>query len=84
MAIYAKNITAEQRNWLEQYEIETGVEPMHQDDLDSGAMIWREVVRANVAWFESWASDTLLRIQRDVPGQADDVGGLWSGIGDPI
>lgn len=67
MAIYAKNITAEQRAWLEQYEKESTFEPIHQEALDSGEMSWRDVVQANVDWFESWSMDTLLRIQNNNP-----------------
>jgi len=67
MAIYAKKITDSQRAWLEQYESQTGVEPMHQDELDSGGMTWGDVVQANVDWFEAWSMDTLLRIQKNNP-----------------
>lgn len=73
MAIYAKNITAAQRVWLEQYEKETGVEPMHQEDLDSGQMQWNDAVQANVDWFESWSMDTLLRIQKNNPANLEDA-----------
>ncbi|MEE4916251.1 hypothetical protein V2K41_18425 [Pseudomonas alliivorans] len=67
MPIYAKKITVSQRAWLEQYESQTGVEPMHQDELDNGEMKWGDVVQANVDWFEAWSMDTLLRIQKTNP-----------------
>lgn len=67
MAIYAKKINQAQRAWLEQYEKETGMEPMHQDELDAGEMRWADVVKANVDWFEAWSMDTLGRIQKNNP-----------------
>lgn len=67
MAIFAKRISGAQRAWLEQYEKETGMEPMYQNELDDGDMQWEDVVQANVDWFEAWSMDTLLRIQKNDP-----------------
>lgn len=72
MAIMSTTSTPEQRAWLKQYEDQTGIEPMHQDELDSGAMSWGRLVQANVDWFEAWAMDTLLRIQRNNPADLED------------
>lgn len=72
MAITSSTATAAQRAWLEQYENETTFEPMHQAELDSGEMTWAQVAQANIDWFESWAMDAHLRIQKNNPADMDD------------
>lgn len=46
--IYAKRLNPRQRRLLQRYEDMTGIEPMHQDDLDNGKMTFRDVWRVNV------------------------------------
>lgn len=67
MAVFVKNVNGKQRAWLILYEKSTTFEPMHQDELDSGAMTFNEVARANIEWFEQWSGDAFLEITRDVP-----------------
>jgi hypothetical protein len=76
MPIFAKKINAAQRKWLQRYEEMTGFEPMHQDELDSGAMMFREVARRNVDWYEDHTSDMHLAIQRPIPGTGPTWGEL--------
>ncbi|KWW32314.1 hypothetical protein AU374_05914 [Cupriavidus metallidurans] len=71
MTIYAKKLTSEQSAWLEQYEKETGFEPMYQEDIDSGDKTFLEAAKANVRWFEEWSSDAHLRIAANIPGALD-------------
>jgi hypothetical protein len=56
VTIYGKKITTEQREWLKQYESDTGFEPMYQKDIDSGEKTFYEAARANVQWYESHTS----------------------------
>jgi hypothetical protein len=72
MAVYAKNITAEQAAWLKTYEDATGFEPIHQEELDSGELTFVEVVRLNVRWFEQFAEDAMHKIG-DAPGMIDAI-----------
>lgn len=57
MSIYAKKINGKQRAWLKSYEDDTGFEPMHQEDLDSGEMTFKEMARSNLRWFENWSQE---------------------------
>ena len=43
MAVYASNLTKEQRRLLESYEAITGFEPTHQEALDSGEISFLEM-----------------------------------------
>lgn len=72
MAVTSTKATAAQRAWLQQYEDQTGMEPMHQDELDSGEMSWNDLVQANVDWFEAWAMDCMRRIQKNNPASLED------------
>lgn len=72
MAITSTKATPAQRAWLKQYEDQTGVEPMHQEELDSGEMSWGALVQANVDWFEAWSMDTLGAIQKNNPADLED------------
>ncbi len=38
MAITSTKATDAQRAWLKQYEDQTGFEPLHQEEFDSGEM----------------------------------------------
>lgn len=73
MAIYSTIATDAQRAWLKQYEDKTGMEPLHQDELDNGEMTWTQLVQANVDWFESWAMDTMLAIQKNNPATLEEI-----------
>lgn len=73
MAIYCKNITAEQKTWLEKYERETGFEPLYQEDIDSGEKTFLEAALINVHWYEEHTSDVHLRIQRGIPGHDEAI-----------
>lgn len=72
MAITSTTATPEQRAWLQHYENACGFEPMHQEELDSGEMTFAQVYRANVDWFEAWATDALLAIQKKTPADFDE------------
>nr|WP_290467295.1 hypothetical protein [Pseudomonas fluorescens] len=72
MAITSTKATDAQRAWLEQYARETTFEPLHQGELDSGTMTWPEVAKANVDWFEFWAMDAHLAIQKNNPADLED------------
>ena len=56
MPIYAKRLNGKQRAALNQYERLTGVEPMGQEDLDSGAISFADLWRMNVKWIEDVAA----------------------------
>lgn len=64
--IYAKNITPEQRAWLQKYMNATGFEPMFQDELDSGEKTFSEVARWNLGWFENWMHDAFHQAEKGV------------------
>jgi len=64
--IYAKNITPEQRAWLQKYMDSTTFEPMHQEELTNGTMTFQEVAKANLAWFEMWMHDALQQAEQGV------------------
>ncbi|WP_095158326.1 hypothetical protein [Pseudomonas sp. Irchel 3E13] len=72
MPVYSTTATLEQRAWLQQYENTCGFEPMHQEELDSGEMTFAQVYRANVDWFEAWAADAHLAIQKNTPTDMDE------------
>lgn len=72
MPITSTKATPKQRNWLKQYESKSGFEPMHQDDLDSGDMTFAQVAQRNIDWFEAWAADTFLAIQKNNPSDDED------------
>ncbi len=67
MAIFARKVNGKQRAWLKKYEDETTFEPLYQEELDAGTMIFDEVVRANLDWFEDWSSEVFSRVSSDVP-----------------
>jgi len=58
VAIYCENVEGWQREWLENFEAETGFEPKLQDELDAGEVGFIEVATENVTWFENWMQDT--------------------------
>ncbi|MFL1480959.1 hypothetical protein [Pseudomonas grimontii] len=72
MPIHSTKASPAQRAWLEQYEKQSGFEPMHQNDLDSGEMTFAQVAQTNIDWFESWAADTHLAIQKNNPADLED------------
>ncbi len=72
MPITSTKANDAQRTWLKEYENKTGFEPMHQDELDSGEMTFAAVARANIDWFEAWASETHLAIQKNNPASFDE------------
>ena len=60
--------SAEQLRWCRMYEAETGW-PALMQDFESGSETFYEAARKSIGWFESWASDTLLRVTaRSIPG----------------
>lgn len=61
-----------QRVCIEQYKNQRGFEPLHQDELDCGDMTFAQVAQANIDWFEAWASDTHLSIQKNPADLEDD------------
>ncbi len=67
MSVYAKKINGKQRKWLLDYETHTSFEPMYQEQLDDGSMIFSEVAKANIKWFEDWSSGVIGLIS-DYPG----------------
>jgi hypothetical protein len=75
VTIYGKKITTEQREWLKQYESDTGFEPMYQKDIDSGEKTFYEAARANVQWYESHTSEIHQSIQRNIPGEDEALEG---------
>lgn len=50
------------------YEETTGFEPMHQEELDSGAMTFQEVRRSNIDWYDDHATDIYLKVSRSAKG----------------
>jgi hypothetical protein len=71
MAIYAKNITKAQREWLKLYQATTRWEPMHQDELTDGTMSFERVAKINVDWFENWMNDAHLAISSNIPEEKE-------------
>lgn len=71
MAIYATKVSPAEREWLEHYEKYTGVEPMFQNEIDSGAMTFHEVAQENIRWFEDWSGVVQRVISRNVPSDPD-------------
>lgn len=71
MAITSTKATPAQLAWLKQYENTSGFEPLYQDELDSGEMTFDQVARGNINWFESWAEDTRLAIQKNNPADQE-------------
>jgi len=67
--IFAKNITREQRAWLQKYMDATTFEPMYQEALTAGTMTFREVAQANLDWFETWMHDAFHAAEKDVPDE---------------
>ena len=72
MTIYCKKITKQQRQWLENYEAQTGFEPMYQDDIDSGNKTFLQAAKDNNRWYEDYSEDVLRRITHDIPGEHDE------------
>ncbi len=62
--IYAKNITAEQRKWLQNYMNVTTFEPLFQDELSDGTMTFEQVRKKNLGWFEMWSKDAYQQAER--------------------
>lgn len=62
MAIFARKLNGKQRAWCKKYERNTTFEPMYQEDLDSGEINFDNFAKANIGWFEDWASEMLLSI----------------------
>ena len=60
--------SAKQLRWCRMYEAETGW-PALMQDFESGSETFYEAARKSIGWFESWASDALLRVTaRSIPG----------------
>jgi len=60
--------TAEQLRWCRMYEAETGWAPL-MCDFENGNESFYEAARRSVGWFESWASNALLRVTaHSIPG----------------
>ncbi|NWD57228.1 hypothetical protein HX878_21090 [Pseudomonas veronii] len=83
MPITSTAATPAQRAWLEQYERTTTFEPIHQEELDNGEMTFAQVARANIDWFESWADDTHLAIQKNNPADQDWLDNLDKSLSPP-
>jgi hypothetical protein len=56
-AVYAKRLNGAQRRLLNQYVALCGFEPMGQDDLDAGALTFRELWNMNVGYLEDVLAD---------------------------
>ncbi|MDH4602424.1 MULTISPECIES: hypothetical protein [Pseudomonas syringae group] len=72
MSITSSKATPAQRAWLEQFERETSFDALHQDALDNGTMTWAQVAQANIDWFEFWAMDAHLAIQKNNPADLEE------------
>ena len=57
MTIYAKKLNGKQRAALQRMEQVSGVEPLYQDEIDSGEMKFKEVWSLNIQWLEDMVSD---------------------------
>lgn len=57
MAVYAKKINAAQRQAMMQFELISGFEFMHQDEIDSGEITFKDAWWRNQKWFEGVACD---------------------------
>ncbi len=68
MTIFAKSVTPAQKAWLVMYEETTGFEPMHQEELDSGAMTFQEVRRSNIGWYDDHTTDIFLKVSSSAKG----------------
>lgn len=76
MSVYAKKVTKKQREWLSNYEHETGFEAIAQEDIDSGERTFEEVARLNIRWFEDHSSDALLKVSNYPQSEADELSGI--------
>jgi hypothetical protein len=61
-----RRFTKEQRKWCENYEKETGFEPLMDDYLYGNERFFSAAIKS-VRWFEEWASDAHLNIGRGIP-----------------
>jgi hypothetical protein len=57
MPVFAKKLNSAQRRALRKFEEISGFEAMHQEELDTGEMTFREVWALNQQWFDLVASD---------------------------
>ena len=60
--------SAKQLRWCRMYEAETGW-PALMHEFEAGNETFYDAARKSIGWFESWASDALLRVtSRSIPG----------------
>ena len=56
--IYAKHLNGKQREALKKMEQTCGIEPLYQDELDSGEKTFKEIWNLNIQWLEDMVADT--------------------------
>jgi hypothetical protein len=64
MNLKNKRYTKKQRLWCENYQNETTFEPM-MGDYELGNENFSQAARKSVDWFDGWASDALLRCDKE-------------------
>jgi len=53
MSVFAKKINQQQRKFMIQFESVSGFEFMHQDEIDTGEMTFKDAYHSNIHWFDS-------------------------------
>lgn len=61
-------MTKTQKTWCKRYADETAFDPL-MDDFLEGNETFLFAAKKSVRWFEDWASDSLLNISKNYPGE---------------
>jgi len=57
MSIYAKKLSKKWRKCFEEFKDRSGLDPMYQNDIDSGQMTPREAWDMNLSWLRDWTEE---------------------------
>jgi len=67
MAVTSTTATPAQRAWAAALRKRDDLRPLRQEALDISFMTWDQMAKASVDWFEFWAMDAHLAIQKNNP-----------------
>jgi len=67
-----RGLTQQQKEWLQNYESQTLLEPLGLDEMAADPSTFDEWAKYNIEHFETFAADALHSIDRDVPYNDED------------
>lgn len=60
-------LTEEQKQWLEDFQSETGFDCMYIDEFEKGEISFDRLARRNFDWLRDWVYETITGLESTLP-----------------